>query len=388
MKKLFALLVVATVTLTAFTACSNSANNETTAQGETTTVAEETTTAVRLPQYDYDLSKYVTLGQYKEIDVDFVSENVTDEELAERMDQLLINNNYCSIKKLNDKTTVETGDNVNIDYAGTVDGVAFEGGTADATNLEIGSNSFIPGFEDGLIGKKVGSTSTIEVTFPSVYSNNPDLAGKLAEFEVTVNYIFEYIPNTPTDDIVNELTEGNYTTVEDLESYLMGYMKNEKVNQNKTASLEMAKKNAKITSVPEDEVTNYVDWMRSNYASQAESSSIKFSDYLEQNFQMTEEEFDNYLDEQAREKVSQELVVYAIAKAENIEVDDENYALMANAYANNNGTTLEVLEQQMGSGRITRMIMENNVVQFLYENSLQYVPETTTTAVSATAVIS
>lgn len=127
--------------------------------------------------YNYDMSKYVKLDNYA-IEVDSSSESYK-EYYAEKVSSLLIG-------KLTEGK-VEDGDVVNIDYVGKKDGVAFDGGTAKGSDLEIGSGSFIDGFEDGLIGVEIGSTVDLNLTFPSDYGS-ADLAGKAVVFTVTVNY--------------------------------------------------------------------------------------------------------------------------------------------------------------------------------------------------------
>lgn len=133
-----------------------------------------------------------------------VSVEVTDEEIQAQIDNLL--NSYPDVKTVEGKTTIEEGDIVNIDFVGKLDGEPFEGGSSGegGTNLEIGSGSFIDGFEDGLIGKTTGSTVELPLTFPEEYSLNPDLAGKDVVFEVTIHDIVEYVTPEWNDEFVAE----------------------------------------------------------------------------------------------------------------------------------------------------------------------------------------
>ena len=137
---------------------------------------------------DMDVDKYVTLGEYKGLAVTVDTVEVDEDE----WDSLVNNVYYGNITAENGGITdraVETGDTVNIDYEGKKDGVAFDGGTAQGYDLTIGSGSFIDGFEDGLIGVMPGETVDLDLSFPEVYPNNPDLAGQPVVFTVTVNYI-------------------------------------------------------------------------------------------------------------------------------------------------------------------------------------------------------
>ena len=136
--------------------------------------------------YVDDLSKYVTLGEYKGLEYEETSTEVTDEDVQAELDYLL--ESKADVEKIMDGTVAD-GDTVNIDFTGMRDGVAFDGGSGTGYDLTIGSNSFIDNFEEQLIGMKPGDTKEINVTFPDPYPNNPDLAGVPVVFEVTVNYI-------------------------------------------------------------------------------------------------------------------------------------------------------------------------------------------------------
>ncbi len=168
---------------------------------------------------DFDASKYVTLGEYKEISVQMTQTepSVSDEYLDGYIEYLLSNDAIYT--EVTDRT-VEVGDITNIDYEGKIDGVAFDGGTAQGQELTIGSGMFIDGFEDGMIGMEIGETRDVETTFPDPYANNPDLAGKVAIFTVTLNSIS--IAETPelTDEYVAGLAIEGVTNVEEYRAYL------------------------------------------------------------------------------------------------------------------------------------------------------------------------
>ena len=131
-------------------------------------------------------SDYVTLGEYKGIEVTQPEPEVTDEYVDSYIEYL--RSQRAVAVEVTDRTTVQEGDTVNIDYTGYRDGVAFEGGTAQGDSLTIGSGRFIDGFEEGLIGTSVGETVTLELTFPDNYTN-AELAGAAVTFDVTVNSI-------------------------------------------------------------------------------------------------------------------------------------------------------------------------------------------------------
>ena len=161
-----------------------------------------------------NVADYVTLGEYKGIEVSVDAPVVTDEYLDSYIDYVLQSNMVTT--EITDRP-VEEGDIVNIDYEGKIDGVAFDGGTAQGYDLTIGSGTFIDGFEDGLIGAETGETVDVNVTFPENYQGE-EVAGKDAVFTVTVNSIsVETLPEL-TDEFVQGLDVG-VNTVEEYRQY-------------------------------------------------------------------------------------------------------------------------------------------------------------------------
>ena len=156
--------------------------------------------------------KYVTLGQYKGIEVAKQAVEVTEAEAESQIQYML--EQQATTEDVKDRTKVEDGDVVNIDYEGTLDGVAFEGGTAQAFDLTIGSGTFIPGFEDGIIDKEVGDTFDLDLAFPDTYTNNPDLAGKEVVFTITINGIKEKVVPKLDDAFVKTVSDDVSTVAE------------------------------------------------------------------------------------------------------------------------------------------------------------------------------
>ncbi len=156
-----------------------------------------------------DLSRYVTLGAYKNLALEVkMPEKVDDEAVETELKKLL--ESSATTKLAEDDYAAKDGDTVNIDYAGKIDGEAFDGGTAEGQDLVLGSDSYIDGFEDGLIGKKKGDTATLNLTFPDPYTSNTDLSGKAVVFEVTVNSV-----SVPAYAYDKELAEGTLTEKDD-----------------------------------------------------------------------------------------------------------------------------------------------------------------------------
>lgn len=181
-----------------------------------------------------DLEDYITVGEYMGIEVDTDSD-----EYAEYYNDIFktdISDNKL-YKELTEGT-VENGDVVNLDYEGKLDGVAFEGGTAQGSDLEIGSGTFIEGFEEGLIGVAIGETKDVTATFPTPYQNNPDLAGKEAVFTCKINSIKK--PMT----VEEAYKEMNFDTAEE-------YIEDITKRAVKTYILNAVCNNAKVKDYPE-----------------------------------------------------------------------------------------------------------------------------------------
>lgn len=206
MKKHIAILLCACMALGAFTGCGKDEQTDVSASAEKeiAVIATETLLAAS----EYDVNDYVVLNDYQNMNIQLAKDYaVTEDAIKEAVNGLLA---YYPTYEETDKKIVEAGDVVNISYVGRMDGEAFEGGSGDY-HLEIGSNSFIAGFEDGLIGAKVGETVTLDLTFPENYSST-DVAGKPVTFEVEVNAIEETSSltyDTMTDKNISEVL-GDY----------------------------------------------------------------------------------------------------------------------------------------------------------------------------------
>ena len=156
---------------------------------------------INVTKEDYKVSDYIKLGEYKGIKYTVNKLEVTDADIETAIQEDL--QAAATEQEIKDRDVVKDGDIVNIDYEGLKDGVAFDGGTAKDSDLVIGSGSFIPGFEDGLIGATVGKQVDIKTTFPEDYQST-ELAGQEVVFKVTVNAIKEKVVPELTEDYVKE----------------------------------------------------------------------------------------------------------------------------------------------------------------------------------------
>lgn len=275
--------------------------------------------------YKEDLSKYVTLGEYKAItvDVDDIAE-ITDADVKKEVDALL--KKHGEAIEIKDRAAAK-GDTVNIDYLGKLDGVAFDGGTADDAELELGSNSFIAGFEDGIIGKTPSEeTFDLNLTFPEDYRTT-ELAGKEVVFTVTLNYIYGTDLPEYTDAFVEEKTD--YNTIQEYEKSIKDRLvaaRDEQLSQNKLNTVwQKIVDNATTISLPQQRIDEYVDSVVKFYNEWAVYYEKTYEEFIAEYLNTTEAELLESAKKEAETAIKQELVFYAIVKAEGYSVTEEEY---------------------------------------------------------------
>lgn len=273
------------------------------------------------PYSDYDLSEYVKVGDYKGLEYDKISVSVTDEEIQEEIQSRCEDNATTKTVK---KGTVKDGDTINVSFEGRIDGETFEGGSSDSYDITIGTTSMIDGFTEGLIGKKVGSTVTLDLTFPEDYSNE-EVAGKDVTFEVNIkSKQVEEVPEYNLD-FVKEYSD--YDTLEEYEQSVKEDLKAEKTEteESNVKSTLWAKivENSEVKKYPEEK-DELIETTMQSFKDAAADSDIEWEDYLEQ-IGYTEDELEETVTEYAETKVFQEMIVYYIAEQEGIEVTDDEY---------------------------------------------------------------
>ena len=261
----------------------------------------------------------VKLGEYKGIEIKRISTEVTDGDVDAELKRLA-EEDY-RLEPVEGRPAKD-GDSVLIDYAGAVDGVAFEGGTAEGQNLVLGSGSFIPGFEDQIVGHNVGDEFVVNVTFPEEY-HAADLAGKAAEFKVVLHDIKEKVIPEINDDFAAEKSE--FETLaeyrEDLKKKLAEKKEKDAKRDTENELIAKAAENAEI-DIPECMFDNAVENMLENYRRQISNYGIKFEDYLK----MTGNDIESVKEQirpNAERQVREQLVLEAIAETENLKASDE-----------------------------------------------------------------
>ena len=274
----------------------------------------------------------VTLGAYEGVEVPKTEINVTDEEVDAEVDKEREKNSRTIAVE---DRGIENGDMIKLDFDGSVDGVAFDGGKAENYTLTIGSGSFIPGFEDQLIGTKIGEDKDVTVTFPEDY-HEKSLAGKEAVFKCKVNAItVKELPDAD-DEFASEVSE--FETLaeykEDIKKKLTEKKEKEARAKKEAQAVEKAVENATM-EIPDAMIDTQVQSMMEDFARRMQSQGLS----LEQYFQFTgmdAKKMHDQMKPEALKRIQNSLVLEAVAKAENIEISDEKVdeeiAKMAEAY--------------------------------------------------------
>lgn len=262
----------------------------------------------------------VTLGQYKALEVEVDQQTLTDAMIDAEIER---DRDKASRTMDVEDRPVEKGDIVNLDYAGTIDGVAFQGGTAQGQTLTIGSGSFIPGFEDQMIGMQLNEERDLNVAFPADY-HSAELAGKDAVFHVKVNGIQMVEKPELDDDFAADISDFN-TFAEykaDVTRRLQERIDKSNTNAAKNALVEKAVENAQV-DIPQAMIDAQGDYMIREMEMNAAYQGIRLDDYLKY-MGMTREALKAQNEAEATRRVKNELVIDAIRKAEGIEPTEED----------------------------------------------------------------
>ncbi|ERL66527.1 trigger factor [Schleiferilactobacillus shenzhenensis] len=264
----------------------------------------------------------VTLGDYKGLTVPKQDREVTDKDLDDKLHSLQEEQAELVLKE---DGAIEKGDTAVIDYEGSIDGTPFDGGKADNYSLEIGSNSFIPGFEDQLVGHKSGDHVEVKVKFPDDYQAK-DLAGKDAVFQVTIHEIKEKQLPDLDDEFAKDVDE-DVDTLDELKAKLRDQLKQEKDQKADDAiqesAVNQAVANAKIDDLPDVMIDNEVHNQMDQYLGNLQRQGINPQMY----YQLTgtsEADLHKQFEQDAAQRVKTDLVLEAVVKAEDIKPSQED----------------------------------------------------------------
>ena len=285
----------------------------------------------------------VTLGDYKGLTVEVTKQEVTDADIDARIEQ-----DRQKVARTVDVEgrALENGDTVNLDYAGSVDGVAFEGGTAKGQTLTLGSNQFIPGFEEQMVGMNIGEEKDLNVTFPEQY-HAAELAGKAAVFHVKVNSATHTELPELNDEFAADASE--YNTFAEYKDSIIKEL-NEKAEKNnevavENALVEKATANAQM-DIPEAMIRDQVNYILREMQMRMAYQGLRLEDYLKYTGQTVEQLADMYKGE-AEQRVKMELTLEAIRKAEGVEPTDEDVQKQIAEQAERMGQKVEDFEKTL-----------------------------------------
>lgn len=321
------------------------------------------------PEYlsDYTASDYVTLGEYKGAEVN-----------ADELLQQWIDNALAADAKMVEVTgrSVELGDIANIDYEGKMDGTAFEGGTAKGTDLEIGSGSFIEGFEEGVIGMEIGETKDLHLNFPDPYRVNPDLSGAPVVFTVTVNSIAVRELPELTDEYVAGLGLNDYSTVEEYKSYMYDFMLNQEAftAQKANIAIEAARENAVFQDMPEGMLNRMYNNLLNTASAYAYMNGMDVGQYTAYVYGGSADDYESILMEQAELMARHYILMGAIAEKEGIEISDseleESISAEASGYASYGYESEEAYKAAIDKEAYREYLLVEKTVEFLGESTV------------------
>ena len=312
----------------------------------------------------------VGLGKYKGVEIEKIDTAVTDEEVEEELKREQEKN--ASMKEVTDRA-VKDGDQINLNFEGFVDGVAFEGGKGEDYPLTIGSGSFIPGFEEQLIGAEIGKEIEVNVTFPENYQAE-DLAGKAAVFKCTVLKITEKILPELNDEFADDVSE-----FDTLEEFKADIRKNLETRKEERARTE--KENKVIDAIiadseieiPEPMLKAQQEQIVDEFAQRLQSQGLSIDQYFAY-MGMTREKMVEDSKEQAEKRIRTRLVLEEIVKVENIVATEEDFETELTKLAEAYGADLETVKK-IFEGREKDRMMEDIAVQkalsFVADNAVE-----------------
>lgn len=319
----------------------------------------------------YNVSEYVTLGQYEGIEVSEADLEIDEEMLLAEIEYEM--SPYKTKQSITGRST-DYYDIVNIDYVGKIDGVQQANATAQGHDLTIGSGEFIEGFEEGLVGHNIGETVTLNLQFPDEY-HDAQVAGKDVVFEVKINSISAEVMPDFTDEFIASVTQ--HATYDAYEQAMRQQMRDEALM---FAAWSRVLENCEIVAFPETLIQEYVDDILEEYEGYAAMSGITLEELLTTQLGTTEEEFINTIHSWAEEELGPVLVAEAIAKAMNVTISNEEYAAGLAQYLTDMGyedaeqfkedNSGVGIEEHFGKDELRRYMLEDKVLALIAEKAV------------------
>ena len=360
MKKKTAVLILCALMAAGLAACGGSSGeNSSSVSGESTGTTEVSSSSqedaiMSIPLEegdDWKLEDCIVLGDYKGLRLTKTVGQVTEEEVDS-----YIQSQATAEEVTDENAAVQDGDTVNIDYVGKIDGKEFDGGSAQGSVLVIGSDTFIDGFEDGLIGMKKGETKDLNLTFPDDYGNT-DVAGKAVVFTVTLNSI----SRAPEQDDawVSSYTDGKYTSMDDYRAYMKESLQegnDEAADQQLNSDAwEQIEKTCTFLKLPKSYVEEGSEEFEKNVTSQAEQYNATLDDFITQNG-LTAEEYKTRKEQYGRYTAESRLLLEALMQAEQLADDSQEYKDALAETEKAWGMTEDALKEQYGEDTLKQYV--------------------------------
>ena len=312
-----------------------------------------------------DVYPTVTLGQYKGLEVPKPEANLTDEDVDAEIERLRERN----ARVVTVERPAAMDDTVVIDFEGFVDGVAFEGGKGEDYSLKLGSGSFIPGFEDQLVGCSAGEEKTVNVTFPENYGSQ-DLAGKAAVFQCKIHEVKESQKPELDDEFAKDVSE--FDTLEELKA---DTRKN--LLESRQKNIDEAFQNAVLTAatqnitvnIPQTMIEGSIDSMMQNFQYQLSMSGMTMKDY-QQILGMDEAAMRANMTEGATARVRSELMLEEVVKAENIEVTEDEIAARYQEMVEQSGMELDQIKQMVSEENVRNDVAVTKATELIVNNAI------------------
>ena len=325
-------------------------------------------------EYNYDLSKYVKVGNYKGLEYASQKASVTDEEVDVEIQRRL----QKAAKTENSKTgKVENGDTINISFVGKIDGKEFEGGSSESTDITVGTTQMIDGFVEGLIGKKVGETVTLNLTFPDDYGKT-DLQGKAVEFKVTINSKKKIVVPKLNASFVKK--NSKYKTVKEYKEGVKKELLNQKQKSiDSTVKQELWSRiidKSKAKKYPEKELNeamSQANKLEESYKAQAQNYGMEWETYLKTVMRTDKKGFEKLKQEYAKNIVFNRMVMYSIARSENISLSNREYKKEILKILEDNGYDEESFKKAFGKDIETYADEQNWRQKVLFDKVLDKV---------------
>ena len=312
---------------------------------------------------------YCDLPEYKGLEYEETKSTVTDADVKTKIDSLL--QQYATKTQVKEGT-VKEGDNVNIDFVGSIDGEEFDGGNSNGAgyDLTLGSGSMIPGFEDGIMGHKVGETFNIKATFPENYGKE-NLNGKEADFKVTINYMTDTQLPEYNDAFIASYTDA--TTVLEYEDSVRKdlveqYEKSDK-SANESAVMQVLVEKTTYNEYPQKEMQDLIDQSIAQQEKAASQYGYSLGDYVTARYGFrSEDDFREYVQGLAEDYMKEKIAVCAVAKDAGITVTKEEVDDYKKTVMDYYGYDSSTLEENYSSEDLVYYALAQKVVDYLLEN--------------------